>query len=52
MLQGCSARAGFGADAPAFGRVGGLDVCHNVTATLRGGDGQVSSLDIDTLATA
>ena len=37
MLQGCSARAGFGADAPAFGRVGGLDVCHNVTATLRGG---------------
>ncbi len=38
MLQGCSARAGFGADSPAFGRVGGLDVCHNVTATLRGGE--------------
>ncbi len=35
MLQGCSARAEFGADSPAFGHVGGLDVCYNVTAAQR-----------------
>ena len=35
MLQGCSARAGFVADAPAFGHVGDPDVCYNVTAAQR-----------------